>query len=349
MQELRRAQDYFYTWPTEEHLIERMCPGLLYVNPPPNTKRESSDESVSSVDSSTSASEEGEKCLPGCDVDGVVTDPVMLEGINEGIRRMEVRSQHKINVIRSKEPKSILKTTTKQEDDNAWAGPAVEFGEDTEMTFETDNMDVDDESNSPTTDSWEKHKLRTDTFRTAGGKAPGRSWKKWLCDQIGLTSWRDKRQNARDAAVALAATRAYDVMDDEHVDVEPMVKTVEYIRQSMDNMLGKRKHNIHHRSANRYNKRVAMVKTLVEELKATAPGKFTKTEADRRALHLCVKQVVKAAWKDGVEMGVDNEKRKIRRQERGYYIRAVCVAYYLGDDDDAFWAALESGVDPPLA
>jgi len=284
----------------------------------------------------------GEEHLPGCDAQGVVTDPVWLSQIQDNIKRMDARSKLK----------SCIKRSHKGGDDNAWAGPAVDFGEDEEMTYEVeekeDPMDIDNYSS--TTESWEQHKSGlADPVRTAGGKAPGRTWRSWVFDQLGLSSWRDKRQNQRDAAHALASTRAYDCMDDEHVEVEPKVKTFEFIQQKIDLAMGKRKYNVHHRSANRYNRRLAMIKTLVEELKATSPGVFTKTEADKRALHLCAKQVVEGAWTTGVEMGLGNEKRKIRRQERSYYIRAVCIAYHLGGDDDAFWAALESGTEPPLA
>jgi len=172
-----------------------------------------------------------------------------------------------------------------------------------------------------------------------------RSWYDWF----GITKFLDQRQTNNDAAVGAAQFKSYDDIDDEHVDVKPVVKTWEYMKQRMAKVFGKRKYSVLHRSANRYNRRVAMIKTLVSELKANAVGVFTKSEADKRALHLCAKQVVEKAWKEGVELGVDCEVRKIRRNERAYYLRAVCTAYHLGDDDSAFWSALESVPDPHQA
>lgn len=200
------------------------------------------------------------------------------------------------------------------------------------------------ENTDSTTLSWEQHK-NPDWGEAKYAKVGMRSWFDWM----GITKFQNSVQTSEDAAIGAAALLAYDAMDDEHVDVKPVVKTWDYLKGRVAGVFGKRKYSVLHRSANRFNRRVAVVKTLVAELRANAPGVFTKSEADKRALHLCAKQIVEKAWKEGVEIGVDCELRKIRRNERAYYLHAVCTAYHLGDDDSAFWKALESAPDPHQA
>jgi len=199
-------------------------------------------------------------------------------------------------------------------------------------------------SSTGSTLSWDAHVAFSDKVSKTG-EVGMRSWYDWW----GITRFVNKAQTANDAAVGVARYVAFDDVDGNHVDVKPVVKTWDYFKGKVAKVFGKRKYNVLHRSANRYNRRVAMIKTLVGELKANAPGVFTSSEADKRALHLCAKQIVEKAWKEGVEIGTECESRKIRRNERAYYLKAVCTAYHLGDDDDAFWKALETAPNPHQA
>jgi len=158
-------------------------------------------------------------------------------------------------------------------------------------------------------------------------------------DLVGWTEFRDKRQLEKAAAYAVAEYRSIDPIDGDNVDVRAKVGFVESLKQGVNSLGGvEKKHNAKHRSANRLQRRILVVKTLVNEVKFEAPCDFTSSEADRRALHICVRRVIRDALDKGVEL--PGGKVAIRNQEKAWYIKAVSTSYYIKEEDDAFWAAL---------
>jgi len=188
-----------------------------------------------------------------------------------------------------------------------------------------DPMDVDlPGANLPALPEYKCNGLRTTT----------------LADALGVTAFRKKRELIAAAAHSVAKYRSIDQIDGEDVDVEARVGYGESILQSVNNGLFGRtkKHTTRHRCANRYHRRVAIVKALVDMVKFEAPGVFTGSDADRRALHLIVRRVVKSASEDGVQLADGHA--SIRNQEKAWYLKAVCTSYYIREEDDEFWDKL---------
>jgi hypothetical protein len=164
-----------------------------------------------------------------------------------------------------------------------------------------------------------------------------------LADLVGITAFRNERQVREAAACGVAAYRAFDHIDGNNVDVEVKVSVAESLKQQANKLFGKpKKHSARHRCANRYYRRVAVVKALVDQVKFAAPCIFTGSDADKRALFLIVRRVVKEARDDGVPL--PNGKVHITDREKAWYLKAVCTSYYIQEEDDVFWERLaESG------
>jgi hypothetical protein len=158
-------------------------------------------------------------------------------------------------------------------------------------------------------------------------------------DLIGWNGFRDERQLEKAAAFSVARYRSIDPIDGNDVDVGAKVGVIESLKQGVDKLGGRiKKHNAKHRSANRFHQRVAIVKTLVNEVKFEAPCTFTSSEADRRALQLIVRRVLRDALEKGVELA--HGKVTIRGQEKAWYLKAVSTSYFIQEEDDEFWAKL---------
>jgi hypothetical protein len=143
------------------------------------------------------------------------------------------------------------------------------------------------------------------------------------------------------AAFSVAQYREIDPMDGDDVDVGAKVGIAESIKQSMSKLGGARKsHDSRHRAMGRYHKRVRIVKALVNEVMFESPGVFSASDADRRALQLIVRRVVRDAMEKGVTLpgGIG----KIRHQEKAWYLKAVATSYYIREEDDEFWDRLIS-------
>jgi hypothetical protein len=164
-----------------------------------------------------------------------------------------------------------------------------------------------------------------------------------FADLVGITAFRNERQVREAAACGVAAYRAFDHIDGNNVDVEVKVSVAESLKQQANKLFGKpKKHSARHRCANRYYRRVAVVKALVDQVKFAAPCIFTGSDADKRALFLIVRRVVKEARDDGVPL--PNGKVHITDREKAWYLKAVCTSYYIQEEDDVFWERLaESG------
>jgi len=164
-----------------------------------------------------------------------------------------------------------------------------------------------------------------------------------LADLVGITAFRNERQVREAAACGVAAYRAFDHIDGNNVDVEVKVSVAESLKQQANKLFGKpKKHSARHRCANRFYRRVAVVKALVDQVKFAAPCIFTGSDADKRALFLIVRRVVKEARDDGVPL--PNGKVHITDREKAWYLKAVCTSYYIQEEDDVFWERLaESG------
>lgn len=156
-----------------------------------------------------------------------------------------------------------------------------------------------------------------------------RSW--WSL--LGLDGWRGKRQVVRQGAIAKAAYEGIDPIGEDDIKIEPVVGVFENILQHVDGKLGPVKHNVRHRSANRFAKNVRTLKMLIENLKFETHG-FDRTEVDRRCLAIAAKGVVEKAITDGL----------VRKQEGYWFKSAMMHAYYIRDDDEEFLANLASGV-----
>jgi hypothetical protein len=160
-----------------------------------------------------------------------------------------------------------------------------------------------------------------------------------FADLIGWDKFRGERQLEKAAAFSVAHYRSIDPIDGDDVDVRAKVGFVESLKQGVNKLGGRvEKHNTKHRASNRFHRRVIVVKTLVNGVKFEAPGTFTASEADRRALHLIVRRVVRDALEKGVEL--PGGKVTIRDQEKAWYLEAVRTAYYIQEEDDVFWARL---------
>jgi hypothetical protein len=163
---------------------------------------------------------------------------------------------------------------------------------------------------------------------------------KTLADIIGLTKFRDIRQERANVAIARAKYIGIDTVDEDDIVVQPTVGLVESVLQQIDKKLGKKKHCTKHRTANRWAKRAVVVKCLVDTVKFKAPAVFTASRADLACLRLVVRQVIDEAVKDGVEYR--GNAMNVRKEERNYYLNAVVSAYFIADEDSAFWDALAS-------
>lgn len=163
---------------------------------------------------------------------------------------------------------------------------------------------------------------------------------KTFADLIGLTKFRDDRQELANVAIARAKYIGIDTVDEDDIFVQPTVGLVESVLQQVDKKLGNKKHCTKHRTANRWAKRAVIVKCLVETVKFKAPAVFTASRADLACLRLVVRQVIDEAVKDGVEHR--GKVMNVRKEERNYYLKAVASAYFIEDEDSAFWDALAS-------
>lgn len=161
---------------------------------------------------------------------------------------------------------------------------------------------------------------------------------KTLADIIGLTKFRDNRQHHANVAIARASYIGIDTVDEDDIVVPPTVGLVESVLQRVDRNLGKKKHCTKHRTANRWAKRGAVVKCLVDIVKFKAPAVFTTSRADIACLRLVVRNVIDEAVKDGVEFR--GKVMTVRYAERNYYLKAVVSAYFIAEEDDEFWNAL---------
>jgi hypothetical protein len=160
-----------------------------------------------------------------------------------------------------------------------------------------------------------------------------------LADVCGLSKFQKERQLRESTAWAVADYRAYDPIDGEHVDVEAKVGFVESLKQGINRFLPKpKKHSSRHRCSNRYYRRVAVVKALVNKVRFDAPGIFSGSEADKRALHIIVRRVIKEALDEGVEL--PNTTATISGREAAWYLKAVCTSYYIMEEDDEWWDRL---------
>jgi len=159
-----------------------------------------------------------------------------------------------------------------------------------------------------------------------------------LADIIGLSKFRDDRQHHANVAIARASYIGIDTVDEDDIVVPPTVGLVESVLQRVDRSLGKKKHCTKHRTANRWAKRGAVVKCLVDIVKFKAPAVFTTSRADIACLRLVVRNVIDEAVKDGVEFR--GKTMTVRYAERNYYLKAVVSAYFIAEEDDEFWNAL---------
>lgn len=160
-------------------------------------------------------------------------------------------------------------------------------------------------------------------------------------DLIGWNGFQRERQLNSMAAFSVAQYREIDPMDGDDVDVGAKVGIAESIKQRMSKLGGARKsHDSRHRAMGRYHKRVRIVKALVNEVMFESPGVFSASDADRRALQLIVRRVVRDAMEKGVTLpgGIG----KIRHQEKAWYLKAVATSYYIREEDDEFWDRLIS-------
>jgi hypothetical protein len=193
-----------------------------------------------------------------------------------------------------------------------------------------DPMDVDEvaaeEDAASDDEPWQPNvaqPLRTTTFK----------------DIVGWTSFKRERQLNASASHAVAAYRSFDPIDGEHIPVEARVNFVESIKQGVNKLIARpRRHNVRHRAANRYYRRVAIVKALVDKVRFESPGIFSGSEADRRALHIIVRRVIKEALDSGVEL--PNTKARFPERECAWYLKAVCTSYYIREEDDEWWDRL---------
>lgn len=163
---------------------------------------------------------------------------------------------------------------------------------------------------------------------------------KTFADLIGLTKFRDTRHERANVAIARATYNGIDTVDEDDIVIQPTVGLVESVLQQIDKNLGKRTHCAKHRTANRWAKRAVVVKCLVDTVKFKAPAVFTASRADLACLRLVVRQVIDEAVKDGVEHR--GKVMNVRKEERNYYLKAVASAYFIEDEDSAFWDALAS-------
>jgi len=160
-----------------------------------------------------------------------------------------------------------------------------------------------------------------------------------FADVVGWNKFRGERQLEKAAAFSVAHYRSIDPIDGDDVDVRAKVGFGESLKQGISKLGGRiKKHNAKHRASNRFHRRVIVVKSLVNAVKFEAPGIFTASEADKRALHLIVRRVVKDALEKGVEL--PGGMVTIRNQEKAWYLDAVRTSYYIHEEDDEFWARL---------
>jgi len=158
-------------------------------------------------------------------------------------------------------------------------------------------------------------------------------------DVVGWNGFREERQLNKAVAFSLSTYRSIDPIDGDDVDVRAKVGVLESLKQGVNKLGGRvEKQNAKHRAANKFFRRVAVVKTLVNEVKFESPCEFKSTEADRRALQLIVRRVVRDALEKGVELPAG--KVTIRNQEKAWYLKAVSTSYYIQEEDDLFWAKL---------
>jgi len=158
-------------------------------------------------------------------------------------------------------------------------------------------------------------------------------------DLCGWNEFERQRQLNSMAAFSVAQYREIDPMDGDDVDVGAKVGIAESIKQRISKLGGTRKsHDSRHRAMGRYHRRVRIVKALVNEVMFESPGIFTASDADKRALQLIVRRVVRDAMEKGVTL--PGGCGKIRQQEKAWYLKAVATSYYIREEDDEFWDRL---------
>jgi len=172
---------------------------------------------------------------------------------------------------------------------------------------------------------------------TAGaGRLPNVTMGRRFADFVGITKFRNDCQDIRNAKGATAAYQGLDPIDDDNVTVVPKLSIMEACKQAVDTRMGGRNHNTRHRAANRFNKRIKMVKILVEKVAYSSPSEFTKSAADKRCLNLVVRQVIDDAFKAKTDLGGVT----LHERELNWVRRAVNVAYFIKDGDSKFFDGL---------
>lgn len=177
----------------------------------------------------------------------------------------------------------------------------------------------------------------------------------------GATKFKTKRYVVKEAALLTATYQGVDEMEDEHLKVDAVVSVGESIKQAACSTLCKPlKHSVMHRSANRFSKRVRIIKALVNAVKFKAPTEFTTSDADKRCLRLALIGKIEEAIEKGVRLHDEDpgeamgdrlrfpyHQVKVRADEAAFYLKACKTAYYMKDGDEEFWEALVPKVLTP--
>lgn len=174
----------------------------------------------------------------------------------------------------------------------------------------------------------------------------------------GATRFKTKRYVIKEAALLTATYQGVDEMEEDHLKVDAVVSVAESIKQAACSTLCKPlKHSVVHRSANRFQKRVRVIKAIVNAVRFKAPTEFTQSDADRRCLRLALVGVIEEGVKDGIRLHDEDpggergqfpyHQVKIRGDEKAFYLKACSTAYYINDGDEEFWEALVPKVLSP--
>lgn len=175
--------------------------------------------------------------------------------------------------------------------------------------------------------------------------AGGSSWSRF----VGWSKFCRKTTVVKQAANAVSAFRGVDLLDGVGLKLEPVVSFSDRVKSKVVDNLGKpEKHSVEHRCANKFNKRVRVVRALTNVLKFKSPGDFTQSDADMRALAILAKQVVEDAIKKGVELE-EGQRATVRDQEGYWYKTAIVQFYFVRDEDDTFWDEVRvAGAKAPM-
>lgn len=169
-------------------------------------------------------------------------------------------------------------------------------------------------------------------------------------DICGITRFRNARQDAAQAAEAVALYRGIDSSGDDDIEIVPTISLSEAVLQRVDNLMGARKHNAKHRAANKFAQLAKVIKVLTDELKFEAPFTFTNSPADLRALGVAAKGIVKGALENGVEVpngegGVSLI--RISKGQRNNLRKGIECAYFIRTEMDDFYEKLaQCGLAP---